>query len=123
MMQKNIQVGIGECVSPNPIKITIPLDGEIIDAATRLKRANATLAEAKKEADSAKEILSRKILEIGKINVASLPVGSQILCAGGFLFEMREQSFLDQDALKSEEPGIFERFYGKRATKNFKPLV
>jgi hypothetical protein len=92
-------------------------------AAAKLKAANATMAEAKKSADAAKQHISDWLGTFRKVDIDALKIGERVLISEVVMVSIGKQNKFDAKAFEMEEPKLFAQFKRDFATKQFEPLV
>lgn len=89
-------------------------DPRLLEAAHRLKEANAILSEAKKIADDTKEVIASRLQALIGISVEQLTLGDSVTVNDGELtVEVSAQNRFDQQRFKFQHPGLFDAFKRK----------
>jgi len=98
-------------------------DPALIQAAKILKAANAMAAQSKKEIETAKAIISQRILALRQVDISKLPIGDVISIDGIALIEIGKQNRFDSDSFQIANPALYEKYKKDFPTIKIKPLV
>lgn len=107
-----------QTVKPNETEIV-----ELTKAAQMLKDANAQLASAKKNADSAKATLAKWLLEHRSINIETMKIGDIVNIEKVALVEIGKQSRFDLADFTIKQTALAVQFTKDFPTTKYKALV
>lgn len=106
---------------------TVRVEGVAFDrlcgAAVKLKTANDALAKAKKDADAAKETITKWLDENRAINVDRLPVGEFVNVEGIVMIEVGKARRFDEAGFAMAHPELKEEWTKDQRRVQFKPAV